>query len=46
MVKGGKKGFYGIVAYYVNSLGYIKDLLLALLQLLGAHSSKRIALVI
>ena len=45
-VKGGKKGFCGIVAYYVNSLGYIKDLLLALLQLLGAHSGERIALVI
>lgn len=42
-VKGGKKGFCGIVAHYVADSGLIKDLPIALPQLSGAHTGDQIA---
>jgi hypothetical protein len=44
--KGGKRGFLGIVAHYVDSQGNLKDLPIALPQLTGAHSGERIAEVV
>jgi hypothetical protein len=44
--KGSKRRYLGIVAYYVSSKGTLKDLPIALLQLIGAYSSKAIAKVI
>jgi hypothetical protein len=44
--KGGKRGFLGIVAHYVDSKGDLQDLPIALPQLTGAHSGKRMAEVI
>jgi hypothetical protein len=44
--KGGKRGFLGIVAYYVIGDGKLRDLPIALPQLTGAHSGKRIAEVV
>jgi hypothetical protein len=44
--KGGKRGFLGVVAHYVDSQGVLKDLPIALPQLTGAHSGKIIAEVV
>jgi hypothetical protein len=44
--KGGKRGFLGVVAHYVNSYGNLQDLPIALPQLTGAHSGKKMADVI
>ncbi|KAA8623746.1 Dimer-Tnp-hAT domain-containing protein [Pyrenophora tritici-repentis] len=44
--KGGKRGFLGIVAYYVNSDGKLRDLPIALPQLTGAYSGDRLAKVV
>ncbi|EFQ89361.1 hypothetical protein PTT_14415 [Pyrenophora teres f. teres 0-1] len=44
--KGGKRGFLGIVAHYVNSDGKLRDLPIALPQLTGAHSGDRLAEVV
>jgi hypothetical protein len=44
--KGGKRGFLGVVAHYVDSQGDLKDLPIALPQLTGAHSGERIAEVV
>jgi hypothetical protein len=44
--KGGKHGFLGVVAHFVNSRGDLQDLPIALPQLTGAHSGKRMAKVI
>jgi hypothetical protein len=44
--KGGKRGFLGVVAHYVDSQGNLKDLPIALPQLTGAHSGERIAEVV
>jgi hypothetical protein len=44
--KGGKRGFLGIVAYYVNKQGDIIDLPIALPQLTGAYSRYRMAKVV
>jgi hypothetical protein len=41
--KGGKKGYLGIVAHYVNSHGKLVDLPIALPQLMGAHSGDNMA---
>jgi hypothetical protein len=41
--KGGKRGFFGIVAHYADACGNIRDLPIALPQLTGAHSGDRIA---
>jgi hypothetical protein len=43
---GGKRGFLGIVAHYVNSQGDIMDLPIALPQLTGAHSGEMMASVV
>lgn len=40
--KGGKRGFFGIVAHYVDTSGKIRDLPLALPQLAGVHSGEKI----
>jgi hypothetical protein len=42
-IKGGKKGYLGIVAHYVNSHGKLVDLPIALSQLMGAHSGDNMA---
>jgi hypothetical protein len=44
--KGGKRGFLGIVAHYVNKQGDIVDLPIALLQLTGTHSGQMMAKVV
>jgi hypothetical protein len=44
--KGGKRGFLGIVAHYVNSHSSIVDLPIALPQLIGAHSGEIMASVV
>lgn len=44
--KGGKRGFLGIVAHYVNKHGNLIDLPIALPQLAGSHSGKAMAGVI
>ena len=44
--KGGKRGYLGIVAHYVNSKGDLVDLPIALPQLTGAHSGEAIAKVV
>ena len=36
--KGGKRGYLGIVVYYVDACGNLQDLPIALPQLTGAHS--------
>jgi hypothetical protein len=41
-----KRRYLGIITYYVNSKSNLKDLPIALLQLIGAYSSKAIAKVI
>ena len=46
ITKGGKRGFFSVVAHYVNRYGEVKDLPIALPQLLGAHTGQRIAKVI
>jgi hypothetical protein len=45
-IKGGKRGFLGVVAHYVNSYGNLQDLPIALPQLTGAHSGEKMADVI
>jgi hypothetical protein len=44
--KGGKRGFLGVVAHYVNSDGKVVDLPIALPQLTGAHSREKIAEIV
>ena len=44
--KGSKRGYLSIVAHYVDSKGVLKDLLIALLQLTNAYSSKAIAKIV
>jgi hypothetical protein len=44
--KGDKQGFLGIVAHYVSCDGKLTDLLIALPQLLGAHSGKNMGRVV
>ncbi|PWO15050.1 MmsB, 3-hydroxyisobutyrate dehydrogenase, partial [Pyrenophora tritici-repentis] len=44
--KGGKRGFLGVVAHYVNSAGDLIDLPIALPQLTGAHTGEKIAEVV
>jgi hypothetical protein len=44
--KGGKRGFLGVVAHYVTSAGDIMDLPIALPQLTGAHTGKKMAEVV
>jgi hypothetical protein len=41
--KGGKRGFFSVVAHYANSKGPIVDLPITLPQLVGAHTSEAIA---
>jgi hypothetical protein len=44
--KGGKRGFLGIVAHYVDSHGDLQDLPIALPQLTGTHSGEKMAEVV
>jgi hypothetical protein len=44
--KGGKRGFLGVVAHFANAYGKLRDLLIALPQLTGAHTSENVAEVI
>ncbi|KAI2475920.1 hypothetical protein Ptr902_12746 [Pyrenophora tritici-repentis] len=44
--KGGKRGFLGVVAHYVNSARDLIDLPIALPQLTGAHTGEKIAEVV
>jgi hypothetical protein len=44
--KGGKRSFFGVVAYFLDAASVIRDLPINLLQLAGAYTSKRIAKVI
>jgi hypothetical protein len=44
--KGGKRGYLGMVAHYVDSYGNLKDLPIALPQLAGAHSGEAMADVV
>jgi len=44
--KGGKSGYLGIVAHYVDCQGTLKDLPIALPQLTGAHSGEAMAAVV
>jgi hypothetical protein len=44
--KGGKHGFLGVVAHYVNSTGNLTDLPIALPQLTGTHTGKKIAEIV
>jgi hypothetical protein len=44
--KGGKRGYLGIVAHYVNHNGELVDLPIALPQLMGAHSGNNMATVV
>jgi hypothetical protein len=46
MTKGGKRGFLGVVAHFIDSRGDLQDLPIALPQLTGAHSSERMAEVV
>jgi hypothetical protein len=40
--KGGKRGFFGIVAYFADASGVIRDLPIDLLQLAGAYTGEAI----
>jgi hypothetical protein len=42
-VKGGKRGFFGIVAHFVTAEGNLRDIAIDLPQLAGAHTGDRIA---
>ena len=44
--KGGKRGYLGIVAHYVNSNGSLVDLPIALPQLTGTYSGESMASVV
>jgi hypothetical protein len=44
--KGGKRGFFGVVAHYADTFGNLRDLPIALPQLTGAHTGERIAEVV
>jgi hypothetical protein len=41
--KGGKRGFFGVVAHYATAQGFVKDLAIDLPQLSGVYSGERIA---
>jgi hypothetical protein len=41
--KGGKRGFFGVVAHFANASGVIHDLPIALPQLAGSHTGEAIA---
>ena len=41
--KGGKRGFFGVVAHYATARGVVKDVAIDLPQLTGAHTGDRIA---
>jgi hypothetical protein len=41
--KGGKRGFFGVVAHFANASGVIHDLPIALPQLSGSHTGEAIA---
>jgi hypothetical protein len=44
--KGGKRGFFGIVAHFATTAGVIHDLPISLLQLAGAHTGEAIAAIV
>jgi hypothetical protein len=41
--KGGKRGFFGVVAHFVDQYGEIRDVVIDLPQLSGSQSGDRIA---
>jgi hypothetical protein len=41
--KGGKRGFLRVVAHFADAHGKLRDLLIALPQLTGAHTGKNMA---
>jgi hypothetical protein len=45
-MKGGKRGFFSIVAHVCDASGTVRDLPIALPQLIGAHTGERIAEVV
>ena len=45
-IRGGKRGFIGVIAHYVSSDSKVVDLPIALLQITGAYSSKKITEVV
>jgi hypothetical protein len=44
--KGGKRGYLGLVAHFVSHTGHLKDLPIALPQLMGAHSGDNMAQIV
>ncbi|KAI1676406.1 hypothetical protein KJE20_13983 [Pyrenophora tritici-repentis] len=44
--RGGKRGFFGVVAHFADASGTIRDLPIALPQLAGAHTGDRIGEVV
>jgi hypothetical protein len=44
--KGGKRGFFSVVAHYADTFSNLRDLPIALPQLTGAHTGERIAEVV
>jgi hypothetical protein len=44
--KGGKRGFFSIIAHFCDASGTVRDLPIALPQLTGAHTGERIAEVV
>jgi hypothetical protein len=44
--KGGKRGFFGIVAHFATTAGVIHDLPISLPQLAGAHTGEAIAAIV
>ena len=42
-IKGGKRGFFGIVAHFATAAGDLRDVAIDLPQLSGAHTGDRIA---
>jgi hypothetical protein len=44
--KGGKRGFLRVVAHFADAYGKLRDLLIALPQLTGAHTGENMAEVI
>jgi hypothetical protein len=45
-IKGGKRGFFGIVAHFANASGVIQDLPIDLKQLAGSHKGELLHLLL
>lgn len=44
--KGGKRGFLGLICHFVDAAGILRDLPIALPEMVGAHTGERIAEII